>query len=202
MTERPILFSGPMVRALLEGRKTQTRRIVKPQPPSGFDRVAPEPPGYGFQWQNDAPPLGMWTVRCPYGVPGDRLWVRETFSFVGGQGVWELSQAQSLGVERWLYRAGGDDADRWWPSIHMPRFASRLTLEVTGVRVERVQDISRVDAKAEGFLPSEGNGLESWNGQSYGNAQLAFAACWKDINGVKSWDANPWVWVLTFEVLQ
>ena len=197
MKERPILFSGPMVRALLDGRKTQTRRIVKPQPERGEKYEAAEP------WLGDD---GLWrwmhgvvcreatARRCPYGVPGDRLWVRETFSFAGGQGVWELSQAQSLGVERWLYRADGADADRWWPSIHMPRAASRLTLEVTGVRVERVQNISGADAIAEGF-----GGQEDAHEPS---AREKFLSTFYDINKRASRTENPWVWVIEFKRLE
>jgi hypothetical protein len=221
--ERPILFSGPMVRAILAGRKTQTRRVVKlpntmpfgewkPTTLGGHGNVAPFP-----AMSNER--TGR-SVACPYGEPGDRLWVRET---------WTARVAHSHGMDAcdcddvlFTYPADGaerfvsgseiakhDSADSWVfprsvlaggnaPSIHMPRWACRIVLEVVSVRVERVQGISRADAKAEGFLPSKHSGLESWNGQMYGNAELAFAACWRDINGVESWDANPWVWVVEF----
>lgn len=220
-----------MVRALLGGRKTQTRRVVKPQPhadcsrievdhyhPTVIDKSGDESPGdeiFGAYSLD-----GEWGVKCPYGEPGDRLWVRE---------AWAARVAHSHGLDAcdcddvlFTYPADGADrfvsgseiakynsADSWVfprsvlaggnaPSIHMPRWACRIVLEIVSVRVERVQDISRADAKAEGFLPSEFTGLESWNGQMYGNAELAFAACWRDINGPESWDANPWVWVVEF----
>jgi hypothetical protein len=165
MKERPILFSGAMVRAILDGRKSQTR---------------------------------MNFHRCPYGAVGDRLWVRET---------WAASlDSDGDMCKPFLYRATYDEAvygqlkasfsDRateiwdvvgntgWRPSIHMPRWASRLTLEVTGVRVERVQDISEADAKAEGV-----------------KSAAEFCALWDEINGARGygWDANPWVWVVEFK---
>lgn len=158
MTERPILFSAPMVRALLAGTKTQTRRVATP-------RRSIEP----------------MTDECPYGQPGDRLWVRETWS------------AHSAGG--FMYAASWDahaliGHPKWRPSIHMPRAASRITLEVTGVRVERLQEITRGDAMAEGCpFPNmaAGHDPREW-----------YAKLWNDINGPGSWDANPWVWAITF----
>lgn len=229
MRERPILFSGPMVRAILGGRKTQTRRVVKRQPhadcsrievdfyhPTVIDKSGDEAPGdeiFGAYSLD-----GEWGAKCPYGQPGDRLWVRETWCELYEDHFAELDRPRDVLVNRYDYprrngaayraecSAESDEIRasygyRWKPSIHMPRWASRLSLEVVGVRVERVKDISRADAKAEGFLPSEYTGLESWNGQMYGNAELAFAACWRDINGPESWDANPWVWVLWFKLV-
>lgn len=214
MKERPILFSGPMVRAILAGQKTQTRRVVKLRHDR---RIVGDPEHDGtFEWwpvdrgdgvvvkQSRAVMLG----ECPYGVPGGRLWVRETW----GEIVWSTIYGDRRPPRTEIvYRAGPhpfdrdvphgwDAVNRWKPSIHMRRTDSRLTIEVVGVRVERLQKISRKDAKAEGFLPS-GNGLESWGGQCYGNAQLAFEACWKDINGLESWNENPWVWVIEFAKL-
>lgn len=197
MKSRPILFSGPMVRALLDGRKTQTRRAVK---------------GTALEWLQP----GMFTPEyvadpgnalCPYGVPGDRLWVKETHAVVmpSKSGKLEYDGARLIEdtehgtpVEVW-YRADGelgvmstmfDDGPRWKPSIHMRREYSRLTLEVTGVRVERVQDISEADAKAEGCDEC------GWD-----TARDEFAELWVSINGVESWDANPWVWVVGFKVV-
>lgn len=176
-----------MVRAILEGRKTQTRRVVRPQPVGDIVH------GAGDDWFATNADQ-QW--RCRYGEAGDRLWVRET---------WALHPDEHPSEAGVLYRAtdpGWDDAKtglRWKPSIHMPREASRITLEVRGIRVERLQDVSREDAKAEGFWPGS-NGLESWDGQLYGNAQLAFAACWKSLHGSESWEANPWVWVVEFAV--
>ena len=183
MTARPILFSGPMVRALLEGRKTQTRRAVKPQPPSGHVYVG------RVLCSTHRADEGKWTwavgqaamlreahrVSCPYGQPGDLLWVRETFG--------EFR-------ENWIgYRATcGDpppDSGSWKPSIFMPRWASRLTLRITDVRVQRLQDCSHADAAAEGV----GDLIE-------------YGVLWESINGPGSWDANPWVWALTFKVIK
>ncbi|MFA5943227.1 MAG: hypothetical protein WC876_02035 [Candidatus Thermoplasmatota archaeon] len=190
MKERPILFSAPMVRAILEGRKTQTRRIVKPQPPpevgavfldecsEGLCCVGYRGPGQ-TEWVS-----GGWQPTCPYGEdgrsadgePATRLWVRETWAEIG-PGI--------------IYRASDEDhnpGQLWRPSIFMRRAASRIDLEVTGIRVERLQAISEADAKAEGVdsmpaLP----------------ARHAFANLWNAINGKRaSWDSNPWVWVVEF----
>jgi hypothetical protein len=175
--ERPILFSGEMVRAILDGRKTQTRRVVKPKPDdSGL-------------WNND---------KCPYGKPGDRLWVRETF-FVDGPRI--------------QYRADHHGAPKetiWKPSIFMPRHASRILLEIADVRCERLRDISEADAIAEGvasFRPVPGDGdpetlyanYMNKGRLSYRKAYFSFMTLWQSINGPESWNANPWVWVITFK---
>ena len=190
MTERPILFSGPMVRAILEGRKTQTRRVVKPQPElqlksARWMRCADEQ--HALFTQHDGELCGQMasTRKCPYGKPGDRLWVRETWA----HRRWMLGDASPSPTT--VYRADGEDlkgCDRWRPSIHMPRWASRITLEVVGVRVERLQDISEEDAKAEGIEWVIG----------YRSRIPLFSALWERINGPGSWDANPWVWVVEF----
>jgi len=130
--ERPILFSGPMIRAILAGRKTQTRRVAKL---TGAGRV--KEAGSHRNWHLADPDA---VKACPYGTPGDRLWVRETFCDTGCQrAVYRADTA----VENWKYRI-------WRPSIYMPRWASRITLEITDVRLERLQDISEADAAAEG----------------------------------------------------
>lgn len=174
MKERPILFSGPMVRAILEGRKTQTRRVVKPQPA----HIA----GIGTVLNIDT----ITGKACPYGKPGDRLWVRETWDGVRLDGGGALVS----------YRADGDkpvtDDGRWHPSIHMPRWASRITLEVVSVRVERLQEISEEDAMAEGVALAE----------NYRGPVAHFASLWEQINGLGSWNANPWVWVVEFRRVQ
>jgi hypothetical protein len=202
---RPILFSGPMVRALLDGTKTQTRRVVKPQPPVGYNRVEPEPPGYGFRWENDAPPfrldeLGKWTKRCPYGVVGDRLWVREVFTLAinpdDSPGEGEDAEPHAIyradwdNTRGWPVCTDGDEF-RWSPSIFMPRWASRITLELTDLKVERVQDISGADAVAEGCSALPDNGI----------AQANFAELWNSLNAKRGfgWDVNPWAWCLTFK---
>lgn len=169
--ERPILFSGPMVRALLDGRKTQTRRVVNPQPATSSDGRACGP------------------IRCPYGAPGDTLWVRETWcSYMPGSV---------------RYRADGhnDAGWTWRPSIFMPRWASRLTLRVYGVRVERVQQITQADARAEGVVDTSGAWGDLTDTDRAG-PRGAFEALWNSINAERGfgWDVNPWVWVVSFEL--
>lgn len=190
MTERPIIFSAPMIRALLDGRKTQTRRVVKGVPLEWF--------GSGFTPEYVA--LADNSL-CPYGQPGDQLWVRETWHP-------ETSDPDA----RAAYRADCDydTSDCGWrPSIHMPRWASRILLRVTDVRVERLQAISEADAIAEGIseLPLQKQEPGAWwCADPLGNSSLhcrtpraAFCRLWESIYGAGSWDANPWVWVIKFE---
>lgn len=184
MKERPILFSGAMVRAILDGRKTQTRRIVKPV--RGFERhnictpsMMADP--WAVWWHGSEFDRVGCSQECPYGRPGDRLWVRESFTHFG---------------PRYIYRADypGDFTPisdgiggPWKPSIHLPRAASRITLGVTDVRVERLNNISAEDAKAEG--------CDSCTPYDQ------FRALWDSINGKTfPWASNPWVWVVSFEV--
>ena len=228
-SERPILFSGPMVRALLEGRKTQTRRVVKPQPAPN------QPHDGGTTWHFDARrgvhvpcgSVGHLSVKekgglaCPYGQPGDRLWVRETWAphadelqhysattpasasiyYQADGGLWG---DDDMRAGRGWFVPGDPHVNRWHPSIHMPRWASRLTLEVTGVRVERLQDISESDARAEGVARNpaqEGTWLDYPAGTSaagWKDPQRSFQSLWETINGPDSWAANPWVWVVEF----
>lgn len=200
MKSRPILFSAPMVRALLDGTKTQTRRVVKYADPSLIDTDG---------WPlTDLSECGAGEVRiaCPYGQLGDRLWVRET--------GWERPERTST-----MMRAGADtwhqyyyDADLWsesdhndfktWgfkrrPSIFMPRWASRITLEITGLRLERLQDISEADARAEGAAPYR---LPLHPG--FGPFKAGYSNLWESINGPGSWDANPWVWCISFRRIE
>lgn len=206
MKERPILFSGPMVRAILDGSKTQTRRVVKPQfergPVDVVDGVPSwdAPTNYGGEVQMNT----TYGKPCPHGVPGDQLWVREAW-----RGVVEINppgKSMELGVARYVpdqeycrrveYQATqGRDSEPWRPSIHMPRWASRITLEITGVRVERLHDISEADAEAEGvdFLRHVPDADETLS------ARDLFKCLWSGINGDDSWDANPWVWVEQFK---
>lgn len=198
MKERPILFSGQMVRAILEGRKTMTRRVVKPQPDienepvecglyhplrvnkrTGMQYPADEVYGaYGDGW--DAP--------CPYGKPGDRLWVRETHNaFTNPEtGLKDVRYAATNDHEKIKYYGS------WKPSIHMRREYSRITLEIVGVRVERLMDITPEDASAEGIWP-----------KSLPSEMLlsSFVALWDSINAKRgcSWGSNPWVWVIEFK---
>ena len=191
MTERPILFSAEMVRAILDGRKTQTRRKMKPA-------KAKRPKRWLI---DDAAVNGLV---CPYGQPGDMLWVRE---------AWRVHKSYDVLNAARVYGAmGGDVAycvdylatprneDFWGrgrPSIHMPRWASRITLRITDVRVERLQAISEDDARAEGCpYPPE------WAGRFMDRDETAktwFKSIWNTINGPGAWDANPWVWAISFE---
>lgn len=200
MKERPILFSAPMVRATLGGSKTQTRRIVKPQPDivsnSGKLAVAYTP---------DDERLGRLgkNIPCPYGLLGNRLWVRETWRtdaslndkaphcFAG----WPVRyEADGTVLKHGAFYGLIDGKTR--VSIHMPRWASRIQLDIVGVRVERLQDISEADAKAEGCqVPSIIYPDEPRNSYCYAEQ---FRLLWESLNGPGSWDANPWVWVIEF----
>ena len=210
MKERPILFSSPMVRAILSGEKTQTRRTVKPQPGmrdvEGLFQswVFPVKGGDALLWPNAKDKI---LRLCPYGQPGDRLWVRESFAALSAGGYEEVRPAQGYGQE---IRYDATDtlaslsADvrgyRYRPSIHMPRWASRITLEITGVRVERLQDISEEDARAEGVEPGFEHSKEVSDGlKPQFQYQPPFRLLWSLINGAASWDANPWVWVIEFK---
>lgn len=205
MKERPILFSAPMVRAILEGRKTVTRRVVKPAFPASVFEVQPFA-GDHSTWMPVRPGTSNepWEEQirvCPYGKPGDRLWVRETFARVGttdpGYLTYRATYPRCLpaGLEN-VPADIRDAGERWRPSIHMPRAACRILLEVIDVRVERLQDISEEQARAEGVascaddLDPEGNGYSPYE---------LFSALWVSINGHDSWHANPWVWVVEFK---
>ena len=177
-----------MVRALLAGTKTQTRRVVKPQPthfnPVGVPRRVIPTGG----------PSDV--IRCPYGQPGDRLWVRETWAY----GIHALAAKRDENGP-FVYAADGTTqgrlCDRWRPSIHMPRWASRITLEVTSVRVERLQDIDLADALAEGISDTGALILDS-AGNEQGGPIAEYAVLWEQINGSGSWAANTWVWAIEF----
>jgi len=219
-----------MIRAILDGRKTQTRRIIKPQPYANgniFDgreiicHCDALPPstmlldvGSGSNLYTTSDAEG-WERECPYGQPGDRLWVRETFA--------EAELADGTPVV--TYRAGGciaigrKEADgpdyllheyawpetpeppRWRPAIYMPRLASRITLDVVSVRVERLQDISEADALAEGVDPQGPIGYIS-SAQEMGLARYQYANLWESIHGPGAWEENPWVWVVEFRRIE
>jgi hypothetical protein len=193
--DRPIIFSAPMVRVLLDGRKTQTRRAVRTQP-TVIDGVFMHHVA-GPKWESGLP------YRCPYGKPGDRLWVKETWHHAVPIGVPTTTSdyKSSLYVD---YRA--DVAEqmqslwKWKSPMFMPRWASRITLEITDVRVQRLQDISEEDAIAEGikFL----NGRYTFNEGLHESrtAKESYMALWESINGVGSWDVNSWVWALSFRI--
>lgn len=188
MKERPILFSAPMVRALLAGTKSQTRRVVKPQP-----RILA---GELLCWKDDALTDDQMAVRCPYGSPGDRLWVREAFMHEPADYCWEASVSIPCRPASTVYRADFHESqpgEGWKPSIHMPRSLSRILLDVTAVRVERLQDISATDAIAEGLSTR----LREHDAVCHLLDQ--YRDLWESINGPESWDANPWVWVVEFK---
>lgn len=185
-TEHPILFSAPMVQAILEGRKTQTRRLL------GKGKPAPD---------------GGMTFRCPYGVPGHRLWVKETFQGpLFNPGSTALTRDFKTGKGLHVHYVGLGDPIEWHheedgltsrcrPSIYMPRWASRITLLVTDIRTQRLQDITADDVVAEGVSPSEVRGIGS-------DASFIthFKELWDSLNWDRgAWSINPWVWVVTFK---
>ena len=196
MKERPILFSAPMVRAILDGRKTMTRRVMKPQPHEGVDAVEWQdqiivgmnvPDQSGFAMMRGGV-IESEAIRCPYGEPGDRLWVRECVRLPDG--LEYVAYKADIDTPRWRDCIDPENC-RWTPSIHMPRWASRINLEITGVRVERLQDITDADALAEGACHPDPRAKD-------GCYRSAFEGLWESINGAASWDANPFVWVVEF----
>lgn len=245
MKERGMIFNAEMVRAILDGRKTQTRRIMKPQP---------DPcPGGGHWWPSNVFKTmlhveeemqngkggwgGLVGDACPFGDVGDRIWVRETWATLGNEDGccvdWEgnLCKGDERSAAR-IYRASceqrpgdyglwsiPDDAywkphtkehkfeGAWRPSIHMPRWASRILLEITDVRVERLNAISEEDATAEG-VPPAGSLLPDYPGTfltpkgDFATAKVAFQRLWESIYGEESWKANSWVWVISFERIE
>jgi len=202
MKERPILFSAEMVRAILDGRKTQTRRVIKPQPPEMVVRAGKGFTGFTAFW-NEAGDSVMEKY-CPYGEWGDLLYVRETHSWktladneCRNCMLYPRHHPDGYWVEM-LYRTDWIDKEplpwNWRPSIHMPKWATRIWLEITKVWVERIQDISLADCKAEGILPAF-NEATLWKD--------AFRELWHDINFKRGfgWNVNPWVWAVEFKVL-
>lgn len=206
MKERPILFSAPMVAAILENHKFQTRRVVKPQP------EVSEQGNLCGEWLRRPlnglilPKLQDIKIHCPYGQFGDHLWVRETFdlgSDMAGKPI--LATEPGMGKLLAMHPEVPEGSDRWcleWkkkPSIFMPRWASRITLEISGVRIERLQDISQEDAYAEGCSDRDRPDLPYISG--FGGARIVntYAALWESINGEKyPWMQNPFVWVISF----
>jgi len=205
--DRPIIFSAPMVRALLDGRKSQTRRVLKPQPAARTACVEPHPE-YREEWRAFADGEPLHSFCLPY-VPGDRLWVREAWCY-GPAGQFADApiyyRATDNDVEGCTgYTKGGDRRSPWRPSIHMPRWASRLTLIVTDVRVQRLQDISEEDAQAEGALKMRceiDDKPHFYNDAERGTHKIGFAGIWAHINGAESWDADPWVVAVSFKTIR
>lgn len=195
MKEIPILFSTPMVQAILEGRKTQTRRVVKF--PNDFTGEVFNNAPYGLKYSSSL--YGGTIQRLAYALPGDLLWVREGFNYFGSLDPGYLSYKATYPkcLPARLESVPDIKEVTWKPSIHMPKSAARIWLEVTEVRVERLQDISEGDAKAEG---SKAMSLDDL-GNTWANHKRGFQALWQSINGEESWQTNPWVWVISFKVL-
>lgn len=200
MTDRPILFSSAMVRALLDGRKTQTRRIIK-DAPTDAGWICYEAKGERTWVGPNGYPSMPCTLRF---AQGDRLWVREAWARTSVAPIIETIDNPIV-----VYRAGDNRTDYggpWKPGIHMPRWASRLTLTVTDVRVQRLTDIDEIDALAEGIIrhdPTETDDAEFLavdGGDIYSSAVDAYEALWNRINGALAWGANPWIVALTFTV--
>lgn len=216
MKERPISMSASMVRAILEGRKTQTRRVVKAQPacPDHFVGLSQQFKFGSMYWYQDGTMDAVSQWRCPYGKVGDRLWVRETFADVTRAfQSYDCEDMQNIAfrADNSVYIAGGayleqlgDSGifvDKWKPSIFMPRYASRLTLKITDVRVERLQSISDSDCEAEGVRPSVDGDARDWLPNETG-WQRTYRQLWGKINGKQSWNDNPFVWVVKFMRLE
>lgn len=244
MKERPIIFSGPIINAILAGRKTQTRRVIKcncnclhngkllgewglSKPPYRWTgakddalwQLFGESPVVGdwVEWfQTDVDDYASEKVPCPYGKPGDRLWVRESWLKLDRDHRHDVSKPNDWLVP-WgdkprrngcAYKADAtSESERcrlelgyknWTPSIHMPRWASRITLEVTNVRVERLREITEADSQAEGVEMCE-HFAKAQHGHPLQPHRTAFAWLWASIHGRESWCANPWVWVVEFK---
>ncbi|WP_440487502.1 hypothetical protein [Serratia ureilytica] len=228
MKERPVIFNSEMVRAILDGRKTQTRRVIaNVSPDNCIPLQKPTKTKDGiYTHVMDAPGHGL----CPFGRVGDRLWVRETWGVVShdfdeneriidwvpdrpATAIHEMPFGNGYYSGHAIYAADGEftwgdddghgERSCWKPSIHMPRKACRITLEITAVRVERLNDISEEDARAEGVKPA-GDMLPDYpdtfltpNGD-FATAKVAFQRLWQSIYGEESWGDNPWVWVIEF----
>ncbi|HDS7794653.1 TPA: hypothetical protein QH592_004213 [Raoultella ornithinolytica] len=222
MKERGMIFNGEMVRAILDGRKTQTRRIMAPQPADDIERSAfPNPDAIG--WKSSLKHKhGSTTAHfCPFGAVSDRIWVRETFqgplfdyeqmeAFLEDSSKFEkpeFCQYAADGGHRPEYQDADDNLRYGWrPSIHMPRWASRITLEITDVRVERLNAISEEDAEAEGInmealadSQDRYDCIADHNMTGRPTATGAFKYLWESIYGAENWQANPWVWVIEFK---
>lgn len=243
MKEIPMLFSTPMVQALLDGRKTMTRRLkglelinMETDKWTPIEVDSPFKPTDIFWFEGDGERIA---VRCPYGQPGDLIYVRETWGvgsrpdpFVGSVDGFEykademfIDEVESLPIYPCeAFDFGNYDKKGWRPSIHMPKIAARLWLQVTDIRVKRLQDISEEDAKAEGVKPAHCDSNEKcpsslcrekcsaigewWNylepnGEGFPafSAKESFETLWQSIDGPESWAANPWVWCISFNVI-
>jgi hypothetical protein len=203
MKERPILFQTEMVKAILADRKSQTRRVIKPQLPRGGDKLQVQESSRAIE-------------HCPYGRVGDRLWVRETWAAVCQNEYGQVLQWRDVAKENrkeercmTIYKADETELNSeyegsWIPSIFMPRWASRLTLEITDVRAQRIQEISEYDAEQEGVQVSHYYCDEGEFPAHRCDPVGKFKELWDSINGRRpgcSWQENPWVWCLSFKVI-
>ncbi|HHZ8296286.1 TPA: hypothetical protein ACWL8W_000667 [Proteus mirabilis] len=224
MKERGIIFNSEMVRAILDGRKKQTRRVMNNQPCTlPEETISVQQDDFNFRWAGDLHNDTSGWFTCPLGKVGDRLWVRETWSVVSHEfdddglmidyvpdrptkAVREMPYGHGYYTGHIIYSADGDftwgDDDGcidgrscWKPSIHMPRWASRITLEITNIRVERLNDISQSDAIAEGCWYGRGGGVPD----KAITPSDQFPTLWEEIYGDGSWSSNPWVWVIEFK---
>ena len=214
ITERGMIFNAEMVRALLSGRKTQTRRIIKPQPEATLSG------SLSGKWLSRPlnglllPKIEDIAIHCPFGSVGDRIWVREAFRV----------HSRATDVATLVYKASERNSwteqthrvpvavcnkpatpEKWTPSLHMPRLASRILLEITDVRVERLNAINEHDAQAEGVAKLRGGFWKhyqpGWT-QHQLSARGSFVTLWKSIYGDESWNSNPWVWVIKFKRIE
>lgn len=212
MKERGMIFNGEMVRAILDGRKTQTRRPIKWKQ-TRFTEIGEREDGSKWPWSEDAEHACDFWHPCPFGAVGDRIWVREAFRV----------HSRATDVATLVYKASERNSwteqthrvpvavcnkpatpEKWTPSLHMPRWASRILLEITDVRVEKLNAISEKDATAEG-VPPAGSLLPDYPGTfltpkgDFATAKVAFQRLWESIYGEESWNANGWVWVIEFK---
>lgn len=203
MKESPMIFNAEMVRAILDGRKTQTRRIVSDRHLNLIDVGSQIGECYplecGIDHENSQ---SYYREHCPFGKPGDRIWVRETWARYNVDQDSHDMAYRATTPEDW------PEEGRWRPSIHMPRWASRITLEITGVGVQRLHSISPNDASREGLikLPATGRYCLNQGDQYFGgashDAREVFSWLWEFIYGAESWQANPWVWVIEFKRIE
>ena len=221
MKQIPILFSTEMVQAILAGRKTQTRRVIKNQPELDTEKYGAATTKDGTQeWIIGNPEsTTVDVIKCPYGQVGDLLWVRESCLWVSLDHAPDLLEGNRDGSQ-WVYKASVHEdfikyakeqyGYKWRPSIHMPKYAARIWLKIKAIRIERLQDISEDAAIEEGieeihpapFVIRYKNYLDTKNQAILKDPKLSFRTLWESINGVDAWHANPWVWVIEFERIE
>lgn len=219
--ERPIIFSGEMVKAILDGKKTMTRRAVKTQPRDECTEIATSACFGHVEYRSTSEDRQTQSIlakiKCPYGKIGDRLWVRETHHVVGGTADYEIEEIKQglQDIKNFAsYKADGygNPCDGGWASpMFMPRWASRILLEITDIRVERLNDISEADCEKEGFrfyplsrICFKPCSTKHPSGHGSNNYKSIFGEYWDTLNAKKGypWSSNPWVWVVEFKVVE